>query len=64
MIGPFTSRAISETASKSPGEETGKPASMMSTLSRASWRATSSLSSMVKPTPADCSPSRSVVSNM
>ncbi len=64
MTGPFTSRAISETASRSPGEENGKPASMMSTFSFASWRAISSLSSMVKPTPADCSPSRSVVSKM
>ena len=64
IIGPRTSRAISETASKSPGEENGKPASMMSTLRRASCRATSSLSSIVKPTPADCSPSRSVVSKI
>ena len=64
MIGPRTSSAISETASRSPGEENGKPASMMSTFRRASWRATSSLSSIVKPTPADCSPSRSVVSKI
>ena len=64
ITGPRTSRAISETASKSPGDENGNPASMMSTLSRSSCRATSNLSSIVKPMPADCSPSRSVVSKM
>ena len=31
MTGPWTSRAIAWTASKSPGEAIGKPASMMST---------------------------------
>jgi hypothetical protein len=36
MTGPCTSRAIWRTASKSPGEEIGKPASITSTPSRAS----------------------------
>ena len=63
ITGPFTSRAIWEIASRSPGEVAGKPASMMSTFSLASWRAISTFSSMVKAMPADCSPSRSVVSN-
>ena len=37
ITGPWTSRAIACTESKSPGEVIGKPASMMSTPSRASW---------------------------
>ncbi len=41
------SLAIRWTASKSPGEAAGKPASMTSTLSRTSWRATSSFSAVV-----------------
>ena len=40
-------RAIRWTASKSPGEAAGKPASMTSTLRRTSWRATSSFSAAV-----------------
>ena len=48
MIGPSTSRAIACTASKSPGEAIGKPASMMSTFSRASWWAISSFSVRVQ----------------
>ena len=56
--------AIRRTASKSPGEAAGKPASMTSTLSRASWRATSSFSAAVSPAPGACSPSRRVVSKM
>ena len=44
MTGPSTSRAIACTDSKSPGEVIGKPASMMSTPSRASWWAISSFS--------------------
>ena len=36
MIGPLTSRAMAWTASKSPGEAIGNPASMTSTPSRAS----------------------------
>ena len=36
ITGPVISLAIIETASKSPGEDTGKPASITSTLRRAS----------------------------
>ena len=63
-IPPFVSWAIRRTASKSPGEAAGKPASITSTLSRASWRATSSFSAAVSPAPGACSPSRSVVSKI
>ena len=42
---PFTRSAISSTASKSPGDAAGKPASMMSTPSSTSASATSSFSS-------------------
>lgn len=52
------------TASKSSGEAMGNPASMMSTPRRASWRAMSSFSLLVSVAPGDCSPSRSVVSNI
>src|SRR5262245_32150986 len=48
---PFVSRAIRWTASKSPGEAAGKPASITSTLRRISWRATSSFSAAVRPAP-------------
>ena len=48
---PRVSWAIRWTASKSPGEAAGKPASMTSTLSRTSWRATSSFSAAVRPAP-------------
>ena len=58
-----TSAEIRLTASRSPGVEQGKPASMMSTPSRCSCLAISTFSSGVNATPADCSPSRSVVSN-
>jgi len=64
MIGPSTSRAIASTASKSPGEVIGKPASMMSTPSRASWWAISTFSWRFSEMPGYCSPSRNVVSNM
>ena len=64
MTGPATSRAIAWTASKSPGEAIGKPASMMSTPSRASWWAISSFSVLFSEMPGDCSPSRSVVSKI
>ena len=57
-------RAISETASKSPSEAIGKPASMISTpIVSSSW-AISSFSSMVMEAPGDCSPSRRVVSKI
>ena len=64
MRGPWTSVAIALTASKSSGEATGKPASMMSTCSLASWRATSSFSVLFMVAPGACSPSRSVVSKI
>src|SRR5690242_5001106 len=60
--GPWTSRAMACTASKSPGEAIGKPASMMSTPRRASWWAISSFSCLLSEMPGDCSPSRRVVS--
>ena len=63
MTGPWTSRAMVWTASKSPGEAIGKPASMMSTPRRASCWAISSFSAALSEMPGDCSPSRSVVSN-
>src|SRR3954466_6676759 len=62
MIGPSTWRAIAWTASKSPGLVIGKPASMTSTPSRASWWAISSFSDGLSEIPGDCSPSRRVVS--
>ena len=64
MIGPWTSREIASTASKSPGEAIGKPASMTSTFSRASWWAISSFSAVLSEMPGDCSPSRRVVSKI
>ena len=62
--GPCTSRAMACTESKSPGEVIGKPASMMSTPSRASWCAISTFSCRLSAMPGDCSPSRSVVSKI
>src|SRR6266576_1529362 len=64
ITGPWTSRAIACTDSKSPGEVMGKPASMMSTPRRASWWAISSFSCRLSEIPGDCSPSRSVVSKI
>ena len=64
MIGPCTSRATALTASQSPREAAGKPASMTSTPRSASARATRSFSGCVMLQPGDCSPSRSVVSNI
>src|SRR6185437_3939376 len=55
---------IAETAAASPGDEIGKPASMMSTPSRASWCAISSFSCLLSEIPGDCSPSRRVVSKI
>src|SRR2546429_251779 len=52
------------TASKSPFEEAGKPASITSTRMRSSCRAMRSFSSLVMEAPGLCSPSRMVVSNM
>ena len=64
MIGPCTSRATALTLSKSPLEAAGKPASMTSTPSSASARATRSFSGRVMLQPGDCSPSRKVVSKI
>ena len=64
ITGRLTSAAMRRTASKSPGELAANPASMMSTPMRSSCLATSSFSSVVRPAPADCSPSRSVVSKI
>ena len=64
ITGPSTSRAIASTASKSPGEVIGKPASITSTPSRASCWAISTFSWVLSEIPGDCSPSRSVVSKM
>ena len=41
MMGPLISLAMLDTASKSPGELAAKPASIMSTCIRCSWRAIS-----------------------
>src|SRR5437588_5742502 len=64
ITGPATSRGIACTDSKSPGEAIGKPASITSTPSRASWCAISSFSCLFREIPGDCSPSRSVVSKI
>ena len=52
------------TASKSPGEEIGKPASHTSTPRSARFCAIFSFSLTFKAAPGDCSPSRSVVSKI
>ena len=64
ITGPCTLRAISWTASKSPGEVIGNPASITSTPSRASCWAISTFSWVLSEIPGDCSPSRNVVSKM
>ncbi len=64
MIGPCTSRATALTLSQSPREAAGKPASMTSTPSSASARATRSFSGCVMLQPGACSPSRKVVSKI
>ena len=63
MIGRRTAPAMVRTASKSPSDEIGKPASMMSTPRRSSCWASRSFSAAVMLKPGACSPSRSVVSN-
>ena len=63
MMGRRTAPAMVFTASKSPSEEMGKPASMMSTPRRSSCWARRSFSAGVMLKPGACSPSRSVVSN-
>src|SRR5207302_725765 len=62
ITAPFTDDAISRTASHSPSDETGKPASMTSTPKRASCSAISTFSARDSAIPGACSPSRSVVS--
>ena len=62
IFAPRTASEMACTASKSPGEAIGKPASMMSTPSRSSWRAIRTFSPVCMLHPGDCSPSRSVVS--
>ena len=52
------------TASKSPGDAMGNPASHTSTPRAESCRAICSFSVMLSVAPGDCSPSRSVVSKM
>ena len=64
MTGPSTFWAIPLTASKSPGEAIGKPASITSTPRRASCWAISTFSAAFSEIPGDCSPSRRVVSKM
>jgi hypothetical protein len=56
--------AIARTASKSPFDEAGKPASITSIRMRSSARAMRSFSSRVIEAPGLCSPSRMVVSKM
>src|ERR1019366_1266324 len=58
------SRLTASTASKSPSEAMGKPASRMSTPRSTSFRAIRSFSGTVMLQPGDCSPSRSVVSKI
>src|SRR5213596_2362092 len=60
----LTAPATACTASKSPFEEAGKPASITSTRMRSSCRAMRNFSSLVIEAPGLCSPSRMVVSNM
>ena len=56
--------AISFTASASPLDVIGNPASIVSTPSLSNWIAIFNLSSGVRLTPGVCSPSLSVVSNI
>src|SRR5688500_3290325 len=60
----LTTLAMARTASKSPLDEAGKPASITSTFMRSSARAMRSFSSRVIDAPGLCSPSRMVVSKM
>ncbi len=60
----LTTLAIARTASKSPLDEAGKPASITSIFMRSSARAMRSFSSRVIDAPGLCSPSRMVVSKM
>jgi hypothetical protein len=62
MMGRRTRVAITRTASASASEAMGNPASMTSTPSASSWRASLSFSSTRMEKPGACSPSRRVVS--
>jgi len=64
MVGRRISMAMRRTASASFGEAIGKPASMMSTPSASSARASASFSSTCSEKPGPCSPSRRVVSKI
>ena len=64
MVEFFTFLLTSETASKSPLEAIGKPASIISTLIESSTSAIWSFSSKFIDAPGDCSPSRRVVSKI
>ncbi len=64
ICGPWMVCATFLTASKSPSEAIGKPASMTSTFIFSSWWAMRSFSSMFMLAPGDCSPSRRVVSKI
>ena len=64
MVEPFISLATSLTASQSPLDAIGNPASMTSTPISSSSSAIRSFSSRFMDAPGDCSPSRKVVSNM
>ena len=59
-----TSAAMACTAARSSGDAAGNPASITSTPSRASARATSSFSAEVIDAPGACSPSRRLVSKI
>ena len=61
-VNPRTSLEIRLTASKSPWEATGNPASITSTFNFSNWRARRNFSALFMLAPGDCSPSRRVVS--
>ena len=56
--------AILFTDSKSPGEDMGKPASIISTPKSSNCKASSNFSPLFSLQPGTCSPSRKVVSKM
>ena len=64
MTGSFIFSDIIFTDSKSPGDEAGNPASIISTFNLFNCVAISSFSNFVSPIPADCSPSLKVVSKI
>ena len=64
MTGPSISDAMRRTASASSFDAMGNPASITSTPSTWSWRASRSFSAVFIEKPGACSPSRRVVSKM